>query len=163
VWANHVVVYVGDGEYVEAAPTLNPLRPRGVGISQLRDPSQFRWSTGKDLGAPGERIAEEALGMVGTPYAILDVVAFLLVLLGYDPRWLRARLNRPDRLFCSQVGARAVRLARQGEALDHGVPLSSVLRSDLGIVPGTPDSEQTPDDIDLWLDTIKESAWPSST
>jgi hypothetical protein len=111
VWANHVVVYVGDGEYVEAAPTLNPLRPRGVVISQLRD----------------------------------------------------SRLNRPDRLFCSQVGARAVRLARQGEALDHGVPLSSVLGSDLGIVPGTPDSEQTPDDIDLWLDTIKESAWPSST
>lgn len=158
VWANHVVVYVGAGKIVEARPTINPFRVQGVVISPIGGLGEVRWSTGKALGASGGHIAEQALTMVGIPYAFLDIIAFLFVLVGIDPKWLRRRLNRPDRLFCSQVAARAIRGARQAEALEHGVPLASVLGSDLGIVPGVPDSEQTPDDIDLWLGTIKEGA-----
>lgn len=147
VFANHAVVYVGHGVIVEANPS-------GVAFAPLSkyDGRHLLWSTG--LGYEAEFLAEVvdvACGMVGIPYGFPDIAAFLLDMVGLLPRWARKRLNRPDRLICSQAVARCYRVA-QIRAIAAREGLTYVMRAmrddgAVGLIPGKTDSQVTPDDL----------------
>lgn len=48
-------------------------------------------------------IAEAATGLLGTPYGFLDIAALAASKLGLPVPYLKQRIERPDRLFCSQL------------------------------------------------------------
>jgi hypothetical protein len=49
------------------------------------------------------KIPAIAAGVVGTPYGFLDILALLLASFGLRFRWLAHRIERSDRLICSQL------------------------------------------------------------
>lgn len=94
---NHAFVYVGYGKIVEA-------QPQGAILSDLSvyDGYPQVWSTVFDP-ADGNRVALAALGLLGTRYGFLDIVSIGLLQYGIKPRLLRWRVERQDRLICSQL------------------------------------------------------------
>ncbi len=95
---NHAFVYVGDGLIVEAQPAGARLAPASLYPGAL-------WSGPGLTAGLGEAIAAAARALVGTPYSWVDCAAIGLTdTLGWHvPEAVRRRLNRRDRLMCSQL------------------------------------------------------------
>lgn len=97
---NHAGVYVGDGQIVEAQPGGARIAPASIYPDAV-------WSTGK-LGVTtdqGVLIGDEARRLIGTPYSWVDCACVGEAhLFGWHvPGSVRDRLNRVDRLMCSQL------------------------------------------------------------
>ena len=118
---NHAFVYVGDGKIVEAEPSGAILAPIHY--------SDIIWSAAPPRGK-GAAIAAAAKKLVGTPYSWLDCACIgLAKLFGWHvPGPVRARLNRRERLMCSQLVDTAY--------LDAGVHLFSDGRIPGDVSPG---------------------------
>lgn len=79
-------------------------------------------------------LSDAALALVGTPYGFMDIVSLALVCLGLRWRWLMNRVQREDRLICSQLVDRAY--------ADAGIQLFN---------DGRPDSTVTPGDLLIYV------------
>lgn len=95
---NHAGIYIGSGLIVDA-------QPKGARACRLSQYPNAIWSDEPLTRSQGLRIATEALSLVGTPYSWLDIaaLAWSRVLKRGTPRWVRHRLERNDRLICSQL------------------------------------------------------------
>jgi cell wall-associated NlpC family hydrolase len=92
---NHAFIYVGNGQIVEANPS-------GAALAPVSKYPAAIWSTGPPN---GQAVADAARSLIGTPYSWVDVVCVGLADI-FD--WhvaapVRRRLNRRDRLDCSQL------------------------------------------------------------
>lgn len=106
-WANHCGIYKGDGLVIEA-------NPNGVAVRSMHeyDHLHIAWSDRVIPEAERSLIVSAAEVMVGLPYSRLDIVAMVLQRFpAFVGLLARMRLNRGDRLICSQLVARAYRLA----------------------------------------------------
>jgi hypothetical protein len=116
-WANHCGIYRGGGEIIEAAVQRNGLRFRGA--VRITDWAQYEhlhhaWSSESLTQDERDQIVGAAEGMVGIPYSFLDIGAQLLERFpGLLGTVARERLDRGDRLICSQVVARTYRVVRR--------------------------------------------------
>jgi cell wall-associated NlpC family hydrolase len=98
---NHAFVYVGGGQIVEAAPG-------GARINDVDAYDNITWSHSQPWAITRHHIAHAARGMVGTPYGWLDIFAIALAQgrtgrLVNDRTWWVKRVQRTDRLICSQL------------------------------------------------------------
>jgi uncharacterized protein YycO len=100
---NHAVVYIGRGLVIEA-------RPKGAGYAPLEQYARARWSSGVPAlaltAAQRAAIPSAAAKLVGTPYSWLDIAALSLATFGLRWRWVNERIERTDRLICSQLADR---------------------------------------------------------
>lgn len=101
----HVFIVGHDGMVIEArhgGVRLNPLShhksPRGFLLIPFSDEQ-------------GERIVEEAMKLIGTPYSYLDYVYLAAVRLGLPSKWLKKRVMDTGYLICSQMVDKACRAA----------------------------------------------------
>ena len=108
---NHAFVYVGNGQVVEA-------QPGGARIAAAVNYPDTHWSNlleRRDLPAVEARtrslIAQEALSLIGTPYGWPDIAALVLHYLGINSKAIDKRIERDDRLICSQLVDRAYQAA----------------------------------------------------
>ncbi|MGI5404156.1 hypothetical protein ACQEVG_32840 [Streptomyces sp. CA-135486] len=95
----HAMVYVGDGEIVQAMPG-------GAELIRLEDASPVvQWSTGHfDLTREQRaRIAANAIWLVGTPYSYLDYISIALAHYRVRPVWVREYIADSGHLICSQL------------------------------------------------------------
>lgn len=95
---NHAGVHVGGGMVVEA-------QPHGARLSPLTDYSgPIGWNDEEPLtDAQRQAIADAARGLVGRPYSWLDILALGLRQFGVRLPGLAKRIERSDRLICSQL------------------------------------------------------------
>jgi len=114
---NHAFVYVGDGLIVEAQPAGARLAPASLYPGAL-------WSGPGLTAGRGEAIAAAARTLVGTPYSWVDCAAIGLTdVFGWHvPEAVRRRLNRRDRLMCSQLADTAYASAGVALFADGRVP-----------------------------------------
>ena len=100
---NHTAIYIGDGKVVEA-------NPWGVSIDDL---SQYSENNYLVLSITGDRNAavEKAKSLIGTPYGWVDIIAFIFLIGGADPKWVDNIMRRLSTLVCSQVAALAMQAA----------------------------------------------------
>ena len=104
---NHAVLYVGDGQIVQASPSGAALAPwDSYGVNVV-------WSE-RHIQGHGQAIATYGRTLVGRPYGFPDIVAIGLAqerlgsrvdvrkALKDQPWWVR-RIERTDRLICSQL------------------------------------------------------------
>lgn len=105
VTKNHAFIYMGDGTIVEANPT-------GANYGSVLQYENIMWSTGwwpltvqqrHDITMQADRFVAAK-----TPYNWLDIAALTVSLTLDDhavPKFVWGRLDRPDRLICSQLVA----------------------------------------------------------
>jgi hypothetical protein len=95
---NHAIVYVGNGLIIEAAPG-------GVRLAKLSkyDGCPILWSSVDLTDEQRDTIRREAMMLRGIPYSYLDIAALGLSCAGIIPLVVFDRLDRPDRLICSQL------------------------------------------------------------
>lgn len=95
---NHAFVYVGNGEIVEANPS-------GAAWASVDEYPNAIWSHMPLTTQQRHAIANAATSLVGTPYSWVDDACIGLAdLFGWHvPEPVRHRLNRRDRLMCSQL------------------------------------------------------------
>lgn len=103
---NHASVYIGGGRIVEA-------QPGGAIISPVSKYPDAIWS---DPGlipglAAGFLITHYAMDLVGTPYGWPDIAALSFAAIGIRSHAIDERIERTDRLICSQLVDRAYLLA----------------------------------------------------
>ena len=101
---NHALV-IDHGRLIEADPG-------GVQPAPLSkyDGAHMAWLL-PETPVAGELIADAARAMLGIPYGFLDIACILLSASGIVPEPVWHRLERGDRLICSQACARAFRAA----------------------------------------------------
>jgi uncharacterized protein YycO len=118
---NHAILHVGNGDIVEADPAGAVCVPLHC--------DHVIWSAPPPDGK-AELIAAAALRLVGTPYSWVDDACIgLAKIFGWHvPESVRKRLNRRDRLMCSQLVDRAYHVA--------GVDLFNDGRLDGDVSPG---------------------------
>lgn len=108
----HVFVYVGDGQIVEA-------QPGGAVLSSVAryDSRVVRWSTDLIVPGDGDQIAQVARGFVGVPYSAADYFAIAAHRLHLWPAdvMLKRYVASTRHMICSQLVDAAWRLA--GEQL----------------------------------------------
>lgn len=92
----HVFVYVGDGQIVEAEPRGARLAPLDEyddrTIAWLHCPEQY-----------GVTVADAARQLIGTPYSFLDYLALALHRLHIPAPGLRRYIQATGHLICSQL------------------------------------------------------------
>jgi uncharacterized protein YycO len=95
---NHAFIYVGNGQVIEG-------RPAGAGYANLSAYPDVLWSTVPLNPLEREHIVAAAVKVIGTPYSWVDCVAIGIAdLVGWRaPQSVHDRLNRRDRLMCSQL------------------------------------------------------------
>jgi len=95
---NHAFVHVGGGRIVEA-------RPGGATYGTVAAYPDAVWSHLPLTSKQGADVAAAAESLIGTPYSWVDCAAIGLAdTLGWHvPEAVRRRLNRRDRLMCSQL------------------------------------------------------------
>jgi uncharacterized protein YycO len=131
----HALIYVGDGMVVQAMPS-------GAELIPLEEASPVvKWSTGliKLTDQQREAIADEAYGLVGTPYSFLDYVSIALERLGIRPRWVLERVASSGHLICSQLVVEAYR------------------RAGVDLFPGKFPGDSTPGDIWKLLKNLEDA------
>lgn len=134
---NHAVVIVEPDEH---GPRYVEARASGAVITRGRPGGTVVYNDLEPLtDAQRTAVSDAALRLVGTPYGFLDIASLALVCLGIRWRWLMDRVQREDRLICSQLVTRAY--------VDAGVWLS---------LDGKPDSEVTPGDLLMY---VAEHPW----
>ena len=97
---DHSFIYVGSGKIVEA-------QPQGAVLSDLDKYTRdaLIWSADNISPAQRKKIVNWALTLRGTPYGYLDIVYLGLATLGLKFNWILRRVEREDRLICSQLVA----------------------------------------------------------
>lgn len=102
----HAAIFVGNGDVIEA-------RPEGVGAAPIGSWTNrtILWSNLDLTDEQRKNICESARAMAGIPYSWVDIVALGLSAWGITPEWVWKRLERSDRLICSQLVARCYHLA----------------------------------------------------
>jgi uncharacterized protein YycO len=95
----HALVYVGNGQIVQAMPG-------GAELIPLEDANEpYVWSSGKIELTTSERvrICGAARGLVGTPYSFLDYGSIALAHYHVRPAWVRDFVADSGHLICSQL------------------------------------------------------------
>ena len=94
----HAMIYIGDGEIVEAEPGGARRRVRGIQSGDL-------WSTGLwNLSSDTrEMIREAAIAYIGTPYGWLDYAALAARRLHLPAPGLREFIGSTRSMICSQL------------------------------------------------------------
>ena len=94
----HAMVYVGDGQIVEAEPGGARIRPRGIESGDL-------WSTGlwNLSGATRGKIVAAARSYIGTPYGWIDYAALAAHRLHIPAPGLRGFIASSKSMICSQL------------------------------------------------------------
>jgi uncharacterized protein YycO len=95
----HALVYVGNGQIVQAMPG-------GAELIRLEEAAEpVVWSTGKIplTAADRMRICGAARGLVGTPYSFLDYASIALAHFRIRPAWVRDFVADSGHLICSQL------------------------------------------------------------
>lgn len=125
----HALVYVGNGEIVQAMPGGAELVP----LEEANTP--YIWSTGRIplTAAERVRIVGAARGLVGTPYSFLDYASIALAHFRIRPAWVRDYVADSGHLICSQL-------------VDEAYKRGGVQLFDDGRLPG----DVTPGDL-WWL------------
>lgn len=102
---HHVVVCVSASECIGA-------EPGGARIRPLTDFPDAIWSNFAFTPRQRSGVSRWAYAHEGTPYSIVDdLVIGIALLTGVNtPRWVRARLDRSDRMICSQLADAALTL-----------------------------------------------------
>lgn len=97
---DHSFVYVGSGKIVEA-------QPQGAVLSDLSKYAgdAIIWSADNIPPAQRKKIVNWALTLRRTPYGYLDILYLGLATLGLKFNWILRRVERQDRLICSQLVA----------------------------------------------------------
>jgi len=94
---SHAFVVVRGGFVVEA-------RGNGAVRRPLGDRDAIYSSDAIKLSASDQNgIVGNAEHLVGTPYSWFDIVSIGLLQYGIRPKWVRNRVQRTDRLICSQL------------------------------------------------------------
>lgn len=95
---NHAFVYVGGGQIVEAEPA-------GARLAPVSEYPTIVWAGWPLTGPQQTAVADAARSLLGTPYSWVDCAAIgVAKLFGeHVPPAVRRRLNRKDRLMCSQL------------------------------------------------------------
>lgn len=125
-WANHCGICLGGDLVVEA-------NPGGVAVGHLSEYAgeHIAWSHFDLTEKEQDRIVGACNAMLGIPYSFKDIAAMVLKRAGVK-WWAAHRLNRGDRLICSQLVVRAYRVA--GFDLVPNVPDNYVTPGDLAAV-----------------------------
>lgn len=124
---NHAFIYAGNGRIIEA-------RPSGAGYGTLDYPAVL-WSNVPLNPLERDNVVAAAVKMIGTPYSWVDCAAIGIAdLFGqHIPELVRKRLNRRDRLMCSQLVDTAYLLAGVHLFSDGRVP-GDVSPADLALL-----------------------------
>ena len=94
---NHAYTDMGDGTIIEA-------RARGAVRTQDTYPARWRMVSHMPLtDDQRNRICDNAIAVLGTPYGFLDLLSLGLLQYGIRWKWIRDRVARQDRLVCSQL------------------------------------------------------------
>jgi uncharacterized protein YycO len=95
----HALLYVGDGQIVQAMPGGAEL----ISLAEASEP--VAWSTGHFKMTDQQRfnIAMEARSLVGTPYSFLDYASIALAHYRIRPRWVRDFVADTGHMICSQL------------------------------------------------------------
>ncbi|HJQ00105.1 MAG TPA: hypothetical protein VJ851_00765 [Jatrophihabitans sp.] len=129
---NHAFVYVGDGMIVEAQPG-GAVQSPGWRYSRIT-----AWSNLNLTDAERADIVRWAKAQIGVPYGWPDIAALGLACEGIRSGWVAKRIEREDRLICSQL-------------VDKAYVLAGVHLFEDGRLPG----QVTPGDLyDLILDAL---------
>ena len=126
---SHAVVYIGDGNVIEAMPKGAKITPVSryndqAVIWNIQEASEF--SPEKAL-----KIANFAKTLEGTPYGFLTILACGLLQLGIRWNWLLKHVQNMNVLICSQLVARVYYLAG-GIDTANGQPDATVVPELLG-------------------------------
>lgn len=116
---NHAFVYVGaqtfdyNGRRYVNEPAIVEANPSGAALAPLTEYPHAIWSHMALTTQQRHAIANAAHALVGTPYSWVDDACIGLAdLFGWHvPEPVRHRLNRRDRLMCSQLVDRAYAMA----------------------------------------------------
>lgn len=105
---DHAFIYIGEGKIVEA-------QPRGAKISNLSkyDGCEMVWSNDDLTDSQRIIISSKAKSLVGTPYGFLDLVYLGLATLNIRFKWILDRVERENRLICSQLVAVCGKTAKE--------------------------------------------------
>jgi hypothetical protein len=128
---NHAFLYLGNGRIIEsraAGATIRELKEYGP-----QNLTAINW---------GDRIDEDTRHRIilfgeklqGVPYGFLDIAVLAFACFGIRNRWIDARINRQDRLICSQLVDKAYAAAGFQLFNDGRMP-SEVTPGDLGERP----------------------------
>jgi len=101
---NHAFVYIGDGRIVEA-------EPGGAVISSTDKYDKVIWSSLPLTDTQRYLIVANAKKMVGVPYSWIDIAALALRTRGVKSSLVNHRIEKMNRLICSQLVDRAYELA----------------------------------------------------
>jgi uncharacterized protein YycO len=95
----HALVYVGNGQIVQAMPSKAELIP----LEEAPEP--VVWSTGKILLTDRTRaaIAANARSLVGTPYSFADYGSLALARFHVRPSWVTDFVADTGHMICSQL------------------------------------------------------------
>lgn len=115
---NHAFVYVGiqtftyNGVEYRNCPAIVEANPSGAALAPVSKYGQIFWSEAPEAGQ-GMFVAAAALRLRGTPYSWVDVACIgITKTTGEDvPESIRKRINRKDRLMCSQLVDRSYHMA----------------------------------------------------
>jgi uncharacterized protein YycO len=120
----HAFIVGDDGQVIEAAPG-------GARLAPLGERNAIYSSDAIEL-SPYERqrIVNDAEHLVDTPYGWLDIVSVGLLQYGIRPKWVRDRVQRQDKLICSQLVDLAYERAGVHLFADQRLPMD-VTPSDL--------------------------------
>lgn len=126
---NHAVLYVGPqtfdwgGRHYVNEPAVVEAQPAGAALAPVGAYPAAIWSPAPPEGNT-EALVAQALGLVGTPYSWVDDACIGLAdLFGWHvPEAVRKRLNRVDRLMCSQLVDVAYRRAGVNLFHDDRIP-----------------------------------------
>ncbi len=97
---DHSFVYVGKGLIVES-------QAKGAALARL---SKYTgdviiWSADQVVEEQRKGIVTKALALKGIPYGYLDILYLGLATIGFKFKWLLQKVEREDRLICSQLVA----------------------------------------------------------
>ncbi len=97
---DHSFVYIGHGVIIES-------QSQGAKMARL---GKYRgdaiiWSADKLTLTERKAVTQKALSLRGVPYGFLDIVYLGLATIGFKFKWLLKRVEREDRLICSQLVA----------------------------------------------------------
>lgn len=97
---SHSFIYVGEGAIIES-------QANGADISPLikYDSDKVVWSKDKMTLLQRRAVVNHARSLLGTPYGFLDIVYLGLAILGLRLPFILRRVERQDRLICSQLVA----------------------------------------------------------
>jgi cell wall-associated NlpC family hydrolase len=93
---NHAFINLGSGLIVEA-------RPKGASISPVTEYSDIKWVVLPEIFGKQDVIVAAAKKTVGIPYGWPDILALGFACYGIRNHWIDQRIEKENRLICSQL------------------------------------------------------------